>query len=150
MANTKTETNKTRPLLIIFLVFISLVVFVFLKQKPVSINWLDYQTGMKMAQEQNKPVLLAFTKVGHRFCIMINNDTYKNPLIKQLVEQNFIPILIDIDKQPQLAKQYNVGYYPTHYAVNLQTGKMAGPLGGYTVPSIFEEKLKSFLEELNK
>lgn len=146
-----TDQKKTRPLLIMFLIFAALVILVFLTQKKEPINWvLDYQTGMDLAKQQNKPALLAFIKLGSSMYTSMANNTYKNAVVKKFIEQNFVPILIDVDKQPDIAKKYNIDYYPTHFAIDPKTSKTSETTRGYDTPSVFMEKLKLFLDQLKK
>jgi len=145
-----TDQKKTRPLLIMFLVFAALVTLVFLTQKKEPISWLDYEAGMDLAKQKNKPVLLAFIKLGSSMYTSMANDSYKTATIKEFVEQNFVPILIDVDKQPDLAKKYSIDYYPTHFAIDPQTSKISEPTKGYDTPSVFMQKLKLLLDQLKK
>jgi hypothetical protein len=72
-------------------VFIIFVLIVFMTQKQTQINWVeDYQAGIDMAKKQNKPVLLAFYRMGTRYTSDMWENTYINPQVKQFVEANFI------------------------------------------------------------
>lgn len=138
-----------RPLLLVFLVFFGFVTFVFLTQEKKTIDWVeDYEEGLKQARQQNKPVLLAFYKPHARFYIMMMHDTYDNHDVIEYVAQNFVPILIDVDKQPEIAKQFNINYYPTHYIRYPDSDKLVGPQMGHEGPYTFIKTLKRFLEKL--
>jgi hypothetical protein len=145
-----TEAKSSRQLLMLFLVFFCLVVAVFLfRSDESSINWLkDYQAGIKMAKQKNKPVLLAFIKQQHRFSSDMQRNSYNNPEVIKYVEANFIPILIDVDKQPEIAKKYKVGYYPTHYVKPPDSDELFGPRLGYDPPQLFIKELKRLLAKM--
>ena len=133
-ASSPAAQKQSRALWAVILAFTILVAIVFLTQKKFEeqINWRDYQTGIELAKQQNKPALLCFFKEGTRFTSDMKQDVYSKPKVKKYVEANFIPILIDVDKQPELAKRYNVTYYPTHYIEYPDTNKMDGPfIGAY-------------------
>jgi hypothetical protein len=125
--------KQSRLLWIIILVFIIFVVIVFLTEHKESIAWIeDYHTGIELAKRQNKPALLCFYKQGTRFSSDMWQDVYSKPNVKKYVEANFVPILIDVDKQPEIAKRFNVTYYPTHYVEYPDTNQIDGPfLGSY-------------------
>jgi hypothetical protein len=125
--------KQSRLLWIIILVFIIFVVTVFLTEHKESIAWIeDYHTGIELAKQQNKPVLLCFFKQGTHFTSDMWQDVYSRPKVKKYVEANFVPILIDVDKQPEIAKRYNVTYYPTHYVEYPDTNQIDGPfIGAY-------------------
>ena len=138
-----------RPLLVVFFVFFGFVTVVFLIQRKETIDWVeDYEEGLKQARQQNKPVLLAFYKPHAHFYIMMTHDTYNNSAVIEYVEQNFVPILIDVDKQPEIAEQFNIGYYPTHYIKYPDSDKLVGPQMGHEGPYAFIKTLKRFLEKL--
>jgi len=137
------------PLLVVFVVFIGFVTFVFLTQRKDTIEWVeDYEQGLKQARQQNKPVLLAFYKLHTRFCTLMTQNTYNDPDVKEYVEENFVPILIDVDKQSEIAKEFNIAYYPTHYVKYPDSDKLVGPQMGYDVPQQFIKILQGFLEKL--
>lgn len=123
--------TQSRLLWIIILVFTIFVVTVFLTERKGPIAWIeDYHSGIELAKQQNKPALLCFFKQGTHFSSDMWQDVYSRAEVKKYVEANFIPILIDVDKQPELAKRYNVTYYPTHYVENPNTNQTDGPFTG--------------------
>ncbi|MDD5063941.1 MAG: DUF255 domain-containing protein [Phycisphaerae bacterium] len=125
--------KHSRSLWIIILVFAIFVVAVFLtenKGDPTSWWEKDYHTGIKLAKQQNKPALICFFRQGTRFSSDMWQGVYNKPDVQKYVVANFIPILIDVDKQPELAKRYNVTYYPTHYVENPNTNQTDGPFIG--------------------
>ena len=135
---------------ILFFVFLGFVIFVFLTQHKETINWIeDYELGIKQATQQNKPVLLAFYKAGTRFCEDISQNTYVNPDVIKYVEKNFVPIFIDVDKQPDIARRYSVNYYPTHYVKKPDSDELFGPILGYKIPSVFISELGKLLKKVN-
>ena len=138
-----------RPLLVVFFVFFGFVTVVFLTQRKDTIEWVeDYEEGLKQARQQNKPVLLAFYKLHTRFCTLMTQNTYNDPDVKEYVEENFIPILIDVYKHPEIAKEFDIAYYPTHYVKYPDSDKLVGPQMGYDVPQQFIKILQGFLEKL--
>jgi hypothetical protein len=144
------QKKRPRPLWILFLIFIVFVLMVFIFQKRDSIDWVeDYQAGLEMARQQSKPVLLAFYKVNTPMSTQIWQNTYNNPAAIEYVESKFVPILIDVDKQPEIAKSYNIDYYPTHYTKQPDGEELFGPLLGYDPAPLFIEKLEDLLKKMN-
>ena len=133
----------------IFLVFFAFVTVVFLTQRKDTIDWVeDYETGLKLAREQNKPVLLAFYKKFTRFTTDTFENTYTDPGVIGYIETNLVPILIDVDKHPEIAERYGVGYYPSHYVKYPDSSDKFGPMVGYDPPQLFIKKLKSLMERM--
>jgi hypothetical protein len=147
---TVTAVRKQYPaILILFLVFLGLVLLVFLTQHKETIKWVeDYDAGIRLAKQQNKPVLLAFYKANARFCEVISQDVYTNPRVIKYVEQNFVPIFIDVDKQPDIANRYHVDYYPTHYVKRPDNDELFGPILGPARPAVFIDRLESLLKKM--
>ena len=146
----ETGKKQSRALWILLLVFLLFVVAVFLTQRRDTIDWVeDYQAGIELAKQQNKPVLLAFYKQFTPMSTATFQNTYNNPKVKEYVEANFIPILIDVDKQPEIAKRYNIGYYPTHYIKQPDSDELFGPMLGYDPPALFIKKLKNLLKKMD-
>jgi hypothetical protein len=130
-AQPSADKKQSRALWIIILVFIMFVVIVFLTEHKEPIAWIeDYHTGIELAKRQDKPALLCFFKQHTHFSSEMWQKVYKGPRVKEYVEANFVPILIDVDKQPGIASRYNVTYYPTHYVENPNTNQIDGPFIG--------------------
>ncbi|UCC21963.1 MAG: DUF255 domain-containing protein [Planctomycetota bacterium] len=150
--NIRPATNKkhSRALWILALVFIIFVGTVFFTQRKGTINWVeDYEAGIELAKQLNKPVLLTFYKLHTRFCSDMSQNTYNDPDVIKYVEATFVPIFIDVDKHPEIARLYNVDYYPTHYIKQPDSNKLSGPHLGYDVPSAFIRKLEELLEKMD-
>jgi len=144
------EKKKSRGLWILFFVFFVFAAIIFLTQRGDTIDWVeDYEAGIKLAKQQNKPVLLAFYKQENSYYFEVMQNTYNNPDVIEYVEANFIPILIYADKQPEIAKRYNINDYPTHYIKQPDSNKLGGPYVGYDTARTFKKKLKTMLGEMN-
>ena len=143
------QKKQSRALWILLLVFFAFVATVFLTQHRDTIDWVeDYEAGIKLAKQQNKPVLLAFYKQFTPMSTDTFQNTYNNPDVIKYVEANFIPILIDVDKHPEIAKRYNIGYYPTHYVRQPDSDQLFGPRLGYDPPGLFIVEMKNLLKKM--
>lgn len=141
------KTSK-KPLLIILAVFVGLVALVFMTQRKVPIDWLtDYDAAVQKAKQQNQPMLLAFYKPNQPMVTDAFNNTYNNPKVKEFVESNFVPVLINVDEHPDLARKFKIDYYPTHYVKNADSEKLFGPRLGWDPPALFIEKLTELLNQ---
>jgi hypothetical protein len=141
--------NQSRSLWIIILVFIPFfLIALFIKySKGEPTDWWvkDYNAGIALARQQNKPALLCFFKQGTRFTSDMWQDVYSKSEVKKYVLANFIPILIDVDKQPEIAKRYNVTYYPTHYVEYPDANQVDGPFIGANRLFEFIKKPRNFV-----
>lgn len=142
--------KHSRMLWIVILVFIIFIILVFLTEnKGDPTDWWnrDYHAGIELAKRQNKPALLCFFKRGTRFSSDMWQDVYSRSDVKKYVEANFVPILIDVDKQPEIAKRYNVTYYPTHYVEHPNTNQIEGPFIGAHNLFEFIKKPRKFTQK---
>jgi hypothetical protein len=135
--STLSTGKKQSPMLwIIILVFIPSLLFAYTllkkyyKGEPTDWWVKDYNAGIALAKRQNKPALLCFFKQGTRYSSDMWQNVYSKPEVKKYVEANFVPILIDVDKQPEIAERYNVTYYPTHYVEYPDANQIDGPFLG--------------------
>jgi len=143
------KRKQYRALWILLIVFFAFVVAVFLFQRRDTIHWIeDYDAGIGLAKQQNKPVLLAIYKVHNRFCSLMSQNTYNNRDVIEYVQANFIPVLIDVDKQPEIAKRYKANSYPAHYIKRPDSDELFGPRLGYDPPSLFIKELRDLLERM--
>ena len=146
--------NQNKSLLFIVIAFLALVAFIFLKSQILGekepIAWLtDYDAAVETAKSQNKPLLLMFYKQFAPMYISANNNTYNDQKVKDFVESNFIPVAIDCDAQPDIARKFKIGYYPTHYVKHPARNKLFGPRNGWDEPPLFIKEMQLLLDEFN-
>lgn len=130
------DKKPSRTMWIIILVFIPSFLFAtsliikYYRGDPTDWWIKDYNAGIALAKQENKPALLCFFKQGTRFSSDMWQGVYSRPELKRYIEAHYVPILIDVDKQPEIAKRYNVTYYPTHYVIYPDTNQKEGPFIG--------------------
>jgi len=81
--------------------------------EPTEVKWITkLDEGLKLAKSQNKPLLVDFAAEWCGPCQRMLKGTYKDPsVIKK--SASFVMVLIDIDKQQDLARKHNVEAVPT-------------------------------------
>jgi uncharacterized protein len=91
------------------------------------ISWLPWgAAAFAKAQEENKPVLLSISAVWCYWCHVMDNTTYRDPDVVQLVNQRFIAIRVDNDHRPDINARYNVGGWPSTVFLTGHGGYIAG------------------------
>ena len=79
-----------------------------------SIQWYEWGSeSFRQAQAEDKLILLDLTAVWCHACHVMDQATYANPRIIQLLNDNFIPVRVDTDQRPDLQARYRAGGWPT-------------------------------------
>jgi len=109
------------------------------------INWHEWsKEAFEKARKENKLILLSLSGVWCHWCHVMDETTYSDEEVIKLINENFIPIRVDVDERPDISERYNFGGYPTFafltYEGNLITG------GTYIPPEQFKEILKDIIE----
>mgnify|MGYP000249113826 CR=1 FL=1 len=118
------------------------------------INWNDWSKEVfERSRKERKLVLLSLSAVWCHWCHVMDETTYSEPEIIKIINENFIPVRVDVDKRPDIAERYNFGGYPTFAFLNSNGNIILG--GTYVPPEQFKELLKEVInlaknEELNK
>jgi thiol:disulfide interchange protein len=71
------------------------------------------ELAQKKAAREKKVVLVDFTAEWCGPCKQMLATTYKDKAVVARAAKQFVPVLIDVDKQPKLAQKYNVSAIPT-------------------------------------
>ncbi len=58
------------------------------------------------AKAQDKPILLSMGYAGCHWCQVMNRESFSDPEIAQLIQDSFIPVLVDRDERPDLDMLY--------------------------------------------
>ena len=103
--------------LILFIILLVGLVFIFRSSGGgPGIIWIEgLDEGILRAQQENKPILLAFHASWCPPCRDMKRSTYKSPEVISLVEEYYVPILMDVDRDKQIAAKYNVSPIPVYF-----------------------------------
>ena len=71
----------------------------------------DYTTGLELARQWEKPVLLLFTASWCPFSQQMLRETFRDPQVARLSKQ-FICIQVDVEQNPTLASRHQVRAVP--------------------------------------
>ena len=107
-----------------------------------SINWREWSQGaFHGAQCEGKPVLLTLTATWCHWCHVMEETSYTDPRVINLVNSRFIPISVDVDRRPDISRRYNQGGFPSVAILDDQAKLIAGRT--YTPP----DQMVRFLEQ---
>ncbi len=70
----------------------------------------DYEEGLKMAREQNKPILLDFTGYACVNCRRMEENVWSDPQVYKLMKEKFIVISLYVDDKKNLPSNQRFTY----------------------------------------
>ncbi len=129
---------------IFLLTFILIVSCSQTKEKNNEINWLSFEEGLKKAKQENKLILMDIYGKWCHWCNVMENTTYRNRKVIQLIKNYYIPVRVDADKHPDINKKYNQGGLPSTLILDKNGNIVFG--GIYIPPDEMIKILKKFAE----
>jgi len=78
-----------------------------LSHKDNPVRWRTWgPDALAEARDQDKPILLSLGYIGCHWCQVMNREAFSDPGIAEIINDNFIPILVDRDERPDLDMLY--------------------------------------------
>jgi len=79
-----------------------------------NIEWNEWnKESFKKAATDKKPILLDIHGVWCHWCHVMDQTSYTDPEVIEIINKDFIPIKVDTDKNPDVNKRYNQGGWPS-------------------------------------
>lgn len=101
----------------------------------------DVGNSFDTAQNQNKSVIMIFDKDDCVYCDMFKQDVLSNSTIQKELNENFVVVLVDVNKNPDIAKKYRVFGTPTVQFLNSH-GDSIKKIEGYVDSAEFLKTIK--------
>lgn len=135
------------------IIILSLTFFVHLRllsAEEIEFKITDYKQLFKVAQKENKPVLLYFHFDGCGACLDMEKNVFINDSVAQFYNQNFITFEINTLKGDgvETNKIYNVKMHPTFLYLD-KDGKQIHKIVGVFKPTEFIDEAKRALHKKN-
>ncbi|MFX0162370.1 MAG: thioredoxin domain-containing protein [Candidatus Hodarchaeota archaeon] len=110
------------------------------------IKWHEWDSeAFELAKKLEKPILLDLTAVWCHWCHRMDEDSYSNEEIINLINELYVPIRVDIDQRPDISERYNFGGFPTTAFLTPDGDVFAGAT--YIPPERFKPILKQVSEQ---
>jgi len=79
-----------------------------------AIRWRDWnEESFLAAKQEEKRILLTLTATWCHWCHVMDQTSYADPQVIDLVNSQFIPVKVDVDRRPDISRRYNQGGFPT-------------------------------------
>ena len=108
------------------------------------IKWYAYNEGMALGENEKKRVFLHFYADWCYYCKKMAKETFHDPSVVSFLDENFIAIRVDVEKQKKITSSYDVRGVPTTWILE-EKGDKIGPMLGYIPPGKFILMLKRML-----
>jgi hypothetical protein len=92
------------------------------------VDWREWSAdAFDKAQRENKPVLLDVGAVWCHWCHVMDRESYENPEIAKLINENYVAVKVDRDERPDVDSRYQA-------AVQAISGQGGWPLTAFLTP----------------
>lgn len=105
------------------------------------IAWHTFAEGEMLRREEGKTAMLYFHAAWCQYCTLMEENTFTDPTVVELINRHFIAIKVDVDAQQKIAAQFGVRGLPA--TVFLMEGdRRVGPVPGFMPAERFVTLLK--------
>jgi thioredoxin-related protein len=105
------------------------------------IKWHSYNDGMALGKDKNKKVFLNFYADWCGYCKQMDSKTFTDKSVISYMNENFIPVRVNADKEMKIAAQYEVRGLPVSWFI-AESGESIGSQPGYIPPDMLLPILK--------
>ena len=78
------------------------------------IGWRQWsEAAFQEAKRLDRPILLSISAVWCHWCHVMDETTYSNGGVIELIKNEYVPVRVDNDVRPDINQRYNMGGWPT-------------------------------------
>ncbi len=93
------------------------------------IDWKNYDEGVAMAKAEKKKIFLYFHAAWCGYCHKMDASTFKDAKVIDYLNNNYITIKVDSDKETKIASTYGVRGLPTSWFLEENSDKLSSMPG---------------------
>ena len=113
------------------------------------IKWYPYEEGMALGKSDGKKTFISFYADWCQYCRKMEKQTFKDPSIVSFLNENFIAIRVDVERERRIAAQYQISPLPDTWFIS-ENGEIIGNKPGYMtakelLPVLYFIQTESFL-----
>ncbi|MBL8795301.1 MAG: DUF255 domain-containing protein [Planctomycetia bacterium] len=111
------------------------------------IQWRqDYHAARQEAKTTNRPLVMDFGTANCFWCKKLDGSTFREPAIIRQLNEQFIPLKIDAEREAQLTQQLNIRSFPT-LVFAAPDGRILGKHAGFVEAAQFGQQLRRALAD---
>ncbi len=104
------------------------------------ISWRPWgHQAFAEARLAQKPILLGISAVWCHWCHVMDETTYSDPGVIQLINERYVPVRVDNDERPDVNRRYNMGGWPSTAFLTPEGEIITG--GTYLPPEVMRQYL---------
>jgi thioredoxin 1 len=92
------------------------------------IKWYSYDEGVALGKKDGKKIFLHFYADWCHFCAEMKKNTFTNKEVIDYLNQHFVPILVNSDKERKIAGDYFVRGLPATFFLTIEGNKIQLPV----------------------
>jgi len=109
------------------------------------INWEPWgEEAFQRSAREKKPVLLSISAVWCHWCHVMDETSYSDAAVIDLLNRKYILVRVDSDRNPDINRRYNQGGWPTTAFLNSEGRLLAGAT--YLPPETMRKALERISE----
>jgi len=82
--------------------------------RAAEIGWRPWsESAFEEARRLDRPILLSISAVWCHWCHVMDETTYSNEGVIDLIKREYVPVRVDNDVRPDINQRYNMGGWPT-------------------------------------
>ena len=109
--------------------------------KESGIKWNEnFASAIAESEKTNKPMFVYFGTSWCPYCKQLESETFTNQDVQKKIAENFIPVKVDGDVNPELCSKYNVMGFPTIILIG-SNGKKLDSIEGFYSPTELLNKI---------
>ncbi len=109
--------------------------------RAAEIGWMEWgDDAFERAASTNRPILLGISAVWCHWCHVMDETTYSDQRVIDVIRERYVPIRVDNDQRPDVNARYNMGGWPTTAILSPKGDILTG--GTYMAPDDFVHVLE--------
>ncbi len=121
--------KRVTPFIIALITAISILSAVSASAATGGIQWKGYDEGIAMAKADGKNIFLYFHADWCKYCHKMDATTFKDKKVIDYLNENYITIRVDADKETKVASKYGVRGMPTSWFLKANSDKLSNMPG---------------------